>query len=491
MSKITVLSTSAVMLSLIVGSMAEYQNVGSIHTISDDGYDFVNADTKSEDDDYDFIRADSTINSEDGFLTKDMIDINTRDGYDFVNAASAIDLDEDDYLPKDANNNNNNADTDDYYNEENYLENYQHEDARDIDNEQQGDDYFLLEDYQYEKNVATENEYSFKKADAINNFEGGYLLTQDTNINDADDSNYHEIDYSIHYFDIWGRGITWSITNFDAPRNNRSGYSAYNVQAGETINMTVHWTLDGTNKNRDHKSSIMQLYYGINDVFCTGVFSHMSTTREEGGSVSTFTAPNQPGIYSIRQSLSMLYNYNYTECGNEGKYEFATLQVIANSVEPSDAPSMITIPSAQPTLNPSTVPTNQPTLSYRPSIITKPIMQPTFHPSIGPSNQPSLSNTPSLSANPSIQSTHPPSTGPSKQLNLSNTSSISAPPKFNPDLGPNTQTNLISSDISSGGWSGSSIAILLFCMSACFTALAFFIRRKMIQRSLIAFPDMV
>jgi len=396
-------------LSLIVGSMAEYQNVGSIYTISDDGYDFVNADTKNEDHDYDFIGADSTINLEDDFLTKDTIDINTRDGYDFVNAASAIDLDEDDYLPKDVHNNNNNADTDDYYNEENYLENYQHEDARGIDNEQQGDDYFLQEDYQYEENVATENYYSFQKADAINNFEGGYFLTQDTTTNDADDSDYHERDYPVNYerkddtgteydfahadavnyfeedsiittkdsdkfatdsanpssieFDIWGRRITWSITNFNAQRNNKSENSAYTVQAGETINITVYWTLDGTNQDIDHTNSIIQLYYGIDDVFCTGVFSHMSTTRKEGESVSTFTAPNQPGIYSVRQSLSMLFNYDYTECGNEGKYEFATLQVIAKTAEPSDAPRMSTIPRVQPRLNPSTMSTNQPTLN--------------------------------------------------------------------------------------------------------------------------------
>jgi len=184
--------------------------------------------------------------------------------------------------------------------------------------------------------------------------------------------------------------MTWLIVNFNGQQNTNR-ISTFTVLPGQDVNMTVYWTMDGENQTNQTycPTCIMQLYYGIDDVFCTGVLSSVLNSQKEGRSFSTFTAPTQPGTYFFRQYISI--STDFINCGSHGRNKTATLQInvqptLNPSSEPSIQPSMSHTPSIEPTLTPSAFPSTSPTLGTK-----SPSAKPSFMPSnsLAPTNYPS------------------------------------------------------------------------------------------------------
>jgi len=136
-----------------------------------------------------------------------------------------------------------------------------------------------------------------------------------------------------------GRKMTWVVEKFNDVANIREN-RVFPVRPGAECSISVAYnTRWRYNRNDYCPGCVVQLYYGLCNVFCTGVIER-GIGGQSGQDTTTFTAPVDPGLYYITQSISLQYNYvdNIGSHNNRPGSAFAAIRVLPTTFEESIYP---------------------------------------------------------------------------------------------------------------------------------------------------------
>ena len=103
---------------------------------------------------------------------------------------------------------------------------------------------------------------------------------------------------------VWaGRESTWEADL------NKTGSNVLCVPPGAPCTIEVKYSTFWRRNAQDYcPGCVVQLYYGMTDVFRTGVVEH-GIHQHRGTSSTAFTAPQRPGTYYVTQAISLDYHY--------------------------------------------------------------------------------------------------------------------------------------------------------------------------------------
>lgn len=133
-----------------------------------------------------------------------------------------------------------------------------------------------------------------------------------------------------------GRRMAWTVKNFNGMKN-VEGNRVFSVRPGEECSISVAFKTKWRYNANDYcPGCVVQLYYGLCKVFCTGVIQH-GIGSNEGNSKTTFVSPVDPGLYYITQSISLQYNFvdNISHHHNCPESAFAAIRVLPTTFEES------------------------------------------------------------------------------------------------------------------------------------------------------------
>jgi len=136
-----------------------------------------------------------------------------------------------------------------------------------------------------------------------------------------------------------GRRIAWAVEHFNNVPNTQ-GHRVFPVLPGAECSISVSYSTRWSYNQNDYcPGCVVQLYYGLCSIFCTGVVE--SGIRNQRGTHTTkFMAPVDPGLYYITQSISLMYNYvdNIGAHHNRPESAFAAIRVLPTTFEESIYP---------------------------------------------------------------------------------------------------------------------------------------------------------
>lgn len=136
-----------------------------------------------------------------------------------------------------------------------------------------------------------------------------------------------------------GRKMKWSVEKFNnivVDDDNR----IFAVHPGQECHIEVAYQARWRYNAQDYcPGCIVQLYYGMANVFCVGVIEH-GIQHHQGNNSKTFTAPSVPGLYYITQSISLEYHFvdNLRKQINSPSNAFAAVRVLPTKFEESIYP---------------------------------------------------------------------------------------------------------------------------------------------------------
>jgi len=136
-----------------------------------------------------------------------------------------------------------------------------------------------------------------------------------------------------------GRKMKWSVEKFNNVAVDDDS-RIFAVHPGQECHIEVAYQTRWRYNPQDYcPGCIVQLYYGMANVFCVGVIEH-GIHRHQGNNSKTFTAPSVPGLYYITQSISMQYNFvdNLGCHTNSPSNAFAVVRVLPTKFEESIYP---------------------------------------------------------------------------------------------------------------------------------------------------------
>ena len=134
-----------------------------------------------------------------------------------------------------------------------------------------------------------------------------------------------------------GRRCEWDVLEFCGGHSNIAA-----VRPGDECSLRVRYHAQWHYNGADYcPGCIVQLYYGLGDVFSQGVVEH-GIHDHRGTSSVTFAAPLTPGIYYITQTIDLQYNYRpLTQRGqhpNSHQNAVAVLRVLPTAWEEAAFP---------------------------------------------------------------------------------------------------------------------------------------------------------
>jgi len=139
-----------------------------------------------------------------------------------------------------------------------------------------------------------------------------------------------------------GRKMKWTIEKFNNVANIQ-GNRVFPVHSGKKCSISVAYNANWQYNSNDYcPGCVVQLYYGLCKVFCTGVVQS-GIHRHSGRNTTTFIAPVDPGLYYITQSISLQYHFvdNITQHHNRPESAFAAIRVLPTTFEESIYPVLV------------------------------------------------------------------------------------------------------------------------------------------------------
>ena len=103
-----------------------------------------------------------------------------------------------------------------------------------------------------------------------------------------------------------GRKWTWKILSFNGkPTQNNVFVVGPGDRCSISVNVKATWRF---NSHDFCPGCIVQLYYGMENVFYTGIVENGIDNHNED-STTDFVAPEMPGLYYINAKIDLMYNY--------------------------------------------------------------------------------------------------------------------------------------------------------------------------------------
>jgi len=137
-----------------------------------------------------------------------------------------------------------------------------------------------------------------------------------------------------------GRKMKWSVKKFNDFYVNEDS-RIFAVYPSQECDISVDYQARWRYSSQDYcPGCVVQLYYGMENVFCTGVIERGIDSGHRGESSTKFIAPSVPGLYYITQSISLMYGFkdNLSHHKNSPSGAFAAVRVLPTMFEESIYP---------------------------------------------------------------------------------------------------------------------------------------------------------
>jgi len=118
---------------------------------------------------------------------------------------------------------------------------------------------------------------------------------------------------------------------------------------GADIKLSVQWRTEWKYNSGDYcPGCVVQLYYGMGNIFRRGVVQHGLRTGQDGTDVVAFKGPAVPGLYYVRQEISLQYNYVDGQSSNKPLDAIAVIRVRATPAKTSEHASLCLADKSNP-----------------------------------------------------------------------------------------------------------------------------------------------